>query len=190
MTFDLHDEATAPEAAQEILAGTKEAYGVIPNMERVMAAAPPILKGYELLSELFSQTTLTPIEREVVLQTANFENECDYCVPWHTLMSKQAGMAAEDVEALRSGAVLSDPKLEALRVFARGLIHNRGKVSHADVARFLDAGFTDAQAMEVVMGLALKVMSNYTNSIAGTPMDKQVSRYAWEKPKIRPRDGD
>ena len=83
---------------------------------------------------------------------------------------------------------LSTPKLEALRYFARELIHNRGKVAHADVAAFMDAGYTDAQALEVVLGLAMKLMSNYTNSIAGTPLDKEVQKFHWEKPKIKPRE--
>lgn len=187
MTFHLHDEASAPEAAREVLAATRKAYGVIPNMERVMASAPPALKGYEQISELFAETTLTPVEREVVCQTANFENECDYCVPWHTLLSQQAGMDPHDIEALRTGSRLNTPKLEALRCFARELIHNRGKVAPADVAAFMDAGYTDAQALEVVLGLAMKLMSNYTNSIAGTPLDQEVQKFHWEKPKIKPR---
>lgn len=187
MAFPLLDETTAPEEARDVLKGTKEAYGVIPNMERVMAAAPPLLKAYELVSELYAQSTLSPIEREVVLQTSNFENECDYCVPWHTLLAKQAGMARDDVEAMRQGAPLSDAKLEALRQFARRLIHTRGNASQSDVEAFLEAGFTDAQAMEVVLGLALKVMSNYTNSIAGTPLDDEVKKLAWTKPVIKPR---
>ena len=187
MNFPLHDETTAPEAAQEALAATRKNFGMIPNLERVMAAAPPLLAGYSTLWDLFDETTLSPVERQVIYQTANFENECDYCVPWHTLLSHQSGMAAEDVEALRRGAELSDARLEALRRFARAMVQNRGNVSHADLESFLSAGYTEAQALEVVLGLAVKVMSNYTNSIAGTPLDGEVRKLAWEKPVIKPR---
>ena len=41
--------------------------------------------------------------------------------------------------------------------------------------------------MEVILGLAVKVMSNYTNSIAGTPLDREVERLRWKKPKIAMR---
>ena len=185
--FPLRDETTAPEAAREALAATRRNFGMIPNLERVMANAPALLAAYGTTSELFDTASLTPIEREAVCQTANFENECDYCVPWHTYLSMQAKMASHDVEALRTGARLGDPKLEALRVFARQLIQNRGKVSRADLAAFFDAGYGDQQALEVVLGLALKAMSNYTNSIAGTPLDDAVKKYAWEKPKVAMR---
>ena len=70
-----------------------------------------------LLGICFDTTSLTPVERQVVYQTANFENECEYCVPWHTYLAKRAKMLPQDIEALRLGARLSDPKLEALRTF-------------------------------------------------------------------------
>lgn len=188
MNFPLHDETTAPDAAQEALAATRKNFGMIPNLERVMASAPPLLAGYSTLWDLFEEATLTPVERQVVYQTANFENECDYCVPWHTLLSRDAGMGSDDVEALRTGAALSDAKLEALRRFTRALVHNRGNVAQADLEAFREAGYTETHALEVILGLAVKLMSNYTNSIAGTPLDAEVRKLAWEKPVIKPRE--
>ncbi len=187
MNFPLHDETTAPEPARNALAVTKKNFGMIPNLEKVMASAPPLLSGYSALWDLFDQTTLSPIERQVVYLTANYENECDYCVPWHSLLARKAGMDAKSIEALRSGAHLPDHKLEALRRFARSLIANRGKVSEAEINAFFGAGYTEVQAMEVILGLAVKLMSNYTNSIAGTPLDPEVERLRWKKPKIAMR---
>ena len=79
--------------------------------------------------------------------TANFENECNYCVPWHSMLAKKAGMKPSEVEALRSGAPLADRKLEALRGFARSLLANRGKASEADLQAFFYAGYSDVQAL-------------------------------------------
>ncbi len=39
------------------------------------------------------------------------------------------------------------------------------------------------------LGLAVKTMSNYTNSIAGTPLDGAVEKLRWKKPKIAMRTG-
>lgn len=185
--FPLHDEGTAPEAARDALAATRRSFGMIPNLERVMASAPPLLAAYSAAWDLFDTTSLTPVERQVVYQTANFENECTYCVPWHTQLAKRARMAPADVAALRSGAALSDPKLEALRVFARQLIHSRGKVAAAQLAAFFAAGYDAQQALEVVLGLAVKTMSNFANSIAGTPLDQAVAHLAWHKPVVSMR---
>ena len=187
MTFPLLDDSSAPEGARDALAATRKNFGMIPNLERVMASAPPLLKGYSTLWDLFDTTTLTPIERQVVYLTANFENECNYCVPWHTMLAQKAGMDASEIEALRSGAQMHDEKLEALRTFARMLIANRGKANTADLKAFFDAGYSDVQALEVVLGLAVKLMSNYTNSIAGTPLDKAVERLRWRKPAVEER---
>ena len=182
--FPLHDETTAPEAARDALARTRGNFGMIPNLERVMANAPALLAAYSAAWDLFDTSSLTPIERQVVYQTANFENDCAYCVPWHTLLSEKAKMRPSDVEALRSGGALSDAKLEALRSFARQLIQNRGRVSQADLDAVFAAGYGPQQALEVVLGLAVKTMSNYTNAIAGTPLDSAVQGLRWRKPTI------
>lgn len=193
MSFPLLDESTAPEAAREALAVTRNNFGMIPNLEKVMASAPPLLEGYATLWDLFDTTTLTPIERQVVYLTANFENECNYCVPWHSMLAKRVGLPANAIDALRSGARLSDNKLEALRTFTRTLIANRGKATEAELQSFFAAGYSDVQTLEVVLGLAVKLMSNYTNSIAGTPLDQEVEKLRWKKPVIeerRQRPGD
>jgi len=182
--FPLHDETTAPQAAQEALATTKRNFGMIPNLERVMASAPALLAAYSSSWDLFDASSLSPVERQVVYLTANFENECDYCIPWHSLLAEHAGMDAANLSALRAGAQLAQPRLQALHVFAKALIHERGKVSPAALEAFFAAGFSQQQALEVVLGLAIKVMSNFTNSIAGTPLDKAVEAYAWHKPRI------
>ena len=187
MNFPLLDETSAPKQSLPALATTKENFGMIPNVEKVMALSPQLLSGYAHMWDLFETTTLTSIDRQVVYMTANFENECNYCIPWHTILAKKAGFASSEVEALRSGAPLADPKLEALRAFTRTLIANRGKASEADLRLFFDAGYTDAQALEVILGLSIKLISNYTNSIAGTPLDPEAEHLRWEKPIIRER---
>jgi AhpD family alkylhydroperoxidase len=190
LQFSLFDEDTAPESARPFLEAARKNLGIIPNLERTMAAAPPLLEAYVRSWDLFDQTTLTPIERQVVYQTANFENECEYCVPWHTMLSQLAGMAPQDVQALREGSELHGARLEALHRFTRVLIANRGKIANADLGSFLDSGYTQQNALEVVLGLAIKTMSNYTNSIAGTPLDRKVTGLAWKKPRIPMRSLD
>ena len=46
------------------------------------------------------------------------------------------------------------------------------------------------QALEVVLGLAVKTMSNFTNSITGTPLDREVKNLAWRKPRVAMRRQD
>lgn len=182
--FTLFDEKTASSAARPILAKTKQAFNMIPNLERTMALAPALLESYSSAWAAYSQTSLSEIEQQIVYQTANFENECNYCVPWHTLLSQQAKMSEPDIHALRTDRKLSTDRYEQLRRFTQTLIRTKGKVVQADIDAFYEAGFTPQQALEVVLGIAIKTMSNYTNSIAGTPLDSIVKSYHWKKPTI------
>ncbi|VEP13162.1 Carboxymuconolactone decarboxylase [Hyella patelloides LEGE 07179] len=187
MMFPLFDENTAPEKAKQILAQTKDEFKMIPNLEKTMALAPALLESYVTCWNLFDNTSLSPIERQIVYQTANFENECDYCVPWHTLLAKQVKMSPEDIEALRNGAKLTNSRHEALRIFTQSIIRTHGKIAHSELDTFLQAGYTPEQALEVVLGIAIKTMSNYTNAISGTPLDRTVKSYQWSKPTIKLR---
>ncbi|MEM7010480.1 MAG: carboxymuconolactone decarboxylase family protein [Verrucomicrobiota bacterium] len=180
--FPRHQIDSAPEKSRDLLKEVEADFGMIPNLEQTLASAPPALEAYVRLWALFDETTFSPIERQVVYQTANYLNNCTYCVPWHTLLSKQAGMSPEDVEALRNNTALSDSKLETLRSFTRSLIEHRGHPPKESLGQFLAAGYTSAQAMEVVLGLAVKLISNYTNGIAETPLDKEVESLAWKNP--------
>ena len=89
-----------------------------------------------------------------------------------------AGLPRGEALVLRDGGALADPRLEALRQFTVRVLETRGRVPEAEVATFLEAGFTRTHALEVVLGIAVKVMSNYTNSLAGTPLDEEVKRWA------------
>jgi alkylhydroperoxidase family enzyme len=91
-------------------------------------------------------------------------------------------MSDSDLEALRSGKSLSDPRLEALRVFARTVTEERGNVPKQVTDDFISAGFTKAQVFEVMLGIAYKTMSNYVNHIVGTGLDEQLKKMQWQPP--------
>jgi hypothetical protein len=48
----------------------------------------------------------------------------------------------------------------------------------------LRAGSTKEQVLEVLVGVAMKTLSNYTNHIAHTPLDKQLEPFAWERSQV------
>lgn len=177
--FPLLGLETAPADSVPLLEEVIADFGMIPHLERVLAAAPPVLEGYVRLWSLFDRTTLSPIERQVVYQTANVENHCTYCVPWHTLLSQRAGMAPEAIAALRESSPIDDAKLEALRLFTRDLILHRGHPPESSWEAFQAAGYGPVEAMEVVLGLATKTISNYVNGLAHTPLDEAVRRWEW-----------
>jgi AhpD family alkylhydroperoxidase len=180
--FTSHTLDTAPDAARPIFEGVKGAFGFVPNLQSYMAESPELLAGYSALWDLFSKTSLTPHEQQVVYLTSNFENECHYCMAGHTTLAKMQKMDPAVIEALRAGTPLPDARLEALHHFTTLVVRNRGWVSDTDVDAFLLAGFTRRNVFEVVLGVATKVMSNYTNHIVHTQLDAFMAGNEWSKP--------
>lgn len=185
--FPVYNENTAPQRSQKELHKTLSDFGMIPNLEGVMSGAPALLKTYVDAWDGFRETSFTAVEQEVVYLAVNVENNCEYCVPWHTLLAKEAGMNAADIERLRQGSTLDNERLEALRQFTLTVVRTRGAIFPADLEQFFTAGFTQQQALEVVLGVSIKVMSNYTNAMAQTPLDDTVKHLQWNKPHLRGR---
>ena len=179
--FTLHDKQSAPAESTALLDVSINAFGMIPNLHAVMAEAPGLLEGYQRLHQLFLDSSFDDEETTVVWQTINVEHECHYCVPAHTGIAKS--MKVDDVitDALRNETPLPTAKLEALRDFTLSVVRDRGNVNDDAVQAFLDAGFTKRQVLEVVLATAQKVMSNYTNHLANTPIDKPFEKFEWHK---------
>ena len=180
--FELYDETNAPEEVRPALANFKTKFGFIPNMQRAMAISPPMLDGYLHSFDDFAKTSFNPIEREVILITTSYLNNCTYCVAGHTGIAKMAKMPEDLLKALRGGTTLPDPKLEALKQFTYAMVMKRGMVSDEDTEAFLAAGWDKRHMIEVVLGVAHKVISNYVNQMVETPLDKAFEPNKWERP--------
>ncbi|TDE38482.1 carboxymuconolactone decarboxylase family protein [Antarcticimicrobium sediminis] len=179
--FTFYDETNAPEASKPLLAKSKAAFGRVPGLHAVMAGSPSLLEAYQRVHELFVNSSFDKDELTVVWQTINVENGCEYCVPAHTGIAMSMGVDEAISNALRNETPLPTPRLEALRDFTLLLIRNRGFVDDASVQAFLDAGFTQQNILDVILGYSQKVMSNYTNHLAKTPVDKPFQKLAWTR---------
>lgn len=177
--FTTHSIDTAPAAAKPLLEGAESAYGFVPNLLGNMAEAPALLEGYMSLAGILGKTDLTETERQIILMTNNRLNGCTYCMAAHTTISQMANVPADVIEALRTDTPIADAKLEALRKFSIAVNESRGWPTDAQLDVFLAAGYTRQTVLEVILGTALKVMSNYTNHIASTPLDNAFAQSAW-----------
>lgn len=182
-TFNAYTIENAPTDSKALLEGTKAAFGFVPNLQSYMAESPELLAGYSALWDLFAKSTLTPHEQQVVYLTSNFENDCHYCMAGHSTLAKMIKMDPAVIAALRDGTPLPDAKLEALHRFATIVVRERGFASDAEVDAFLAAGYTRRNVFDVILGVATKVMSNYTNHIVHTPYDAFMKGNEWTKPQ-------
>ena len=180
--FTIHDRNSAPAKSAELLAKAEAKYGFIPNLLGIASESPAALEGYVALSGLFSGSSLSPVEQQVVTLTVSFENGCDYCMAAHSMAAEMAGATAEQIAALREGAPLADARLEALRRFTAALVQNRGWLDEKEVEAFLAAGYSRQSILDVILGAALKTISNYTNHLTKTPLDAAFEKYRWTSP--------
>lgn len=180
--FPTHTLDSAPADALPILQAALKGYGFVPNLYATMAEAPTILEGYTTLSSIFGKTDLSETERQIILMTNNRLNGCAYCMAAHTTLSQMAGVAEDVIDGLRNNTPVANPKLEALRQFAIVINESRGWPSEAQIDAFLAAGYTRQNALEVILGTALKILSNYTNHIAETDLDTPFMANRWTAP--------
>jgi AhpD family alkylhydroperoxidase len=157
----------------------------VPNLQSGMAESPELLTAYSTLWDLFSKTSFSQVEQQVVYLTVNYENECHYCMAGHTQLAKMQNIEDAIVQAIRDGKQLSDAKLEALHSFTPKVVRNRGFVADYEVDAFLAAGYTKRNVLEVILGVGTKTLSNYTNHIVHTQLDPFMKGAEWSKPASR-----
>jgi uncharacterized peroxidase-related enzyme len=180
--FDYHDMDSAPEGSRAVMESAQQAYGMLPNLFRKMAESPALTRGYWELGNIFAGSSLSATEQQVVLLATSTQNGCTYCVGAHSAIADMMNIPAEVTDALREGRPIPDAHLEALRKFTQQVVAQRGWLSEASVHEFLDAGYSRAQLLDVVVGVGLKTMSNYANHIMQTGLDDAFSSRAWQAP--------
>lgn len=178
--FQIHTIETAPQAAQEALKAVKTANGFIPNLIGVLANAPTALETYRTVGAINGRNSLTAEEREVVQITAAVVNGCGFCVAGHTKISlKQLNIPQDVVNALRATArIESNLKLDTLARFTLAVILQKAKLSQAQLSEFFAAGYTQQNALDVILGVSLATLCNYANNIAETPINPELLDFA------------
>jgi uncharacterized peroxidase-related enzyme len=172
---------TAPAPSQPFLEKSLRANGFLPNLVRSLANAPVALETYLTVSEINSRAGLTFAEREAVQITAAAVHGCAFCVAGHTAAAlKKAHVDRADVDALRDGEPVADARLDAVADFTRAVIATRGAVADDALAAFVAAGFTEANALEVVLGVSLATLCNFANNLARNELNPELAAYRWE----------
>ncbi len=183
--FEIHTTETAQVAAADLLGGIEKAIGFIPNLYGVFAESPAALKAYIELGKTFDESSFSATERQLVILTASRLNDCRYCMAAHSVVAGMQNVPDNVIEALRNDQPIADARLQALRLFTTAVVEKRGWVSESDTAAFFYAGYSKGQVLEVILGVAFKTLSNYTNHIADTPLDPWFSAKAWSPDTTR-----
>ena len=145
--FTLYTADNAPEESKSLMADSVAAFGMVPNLHAV------------------------------VWQSINVEHACHYCVPAHSAIAASMKVDQGVVDALVNKTPLENPKLETLRETTLAMTRERGVISDEQIEKFFAAGYGKQQLLEIIVGLSQKVMSNYTNHLADTPVDAPFKKF-------------
>lgn len=161
----------SPAASRPLLAAVQKQLGVVPNLMKLVGRSPAALEGYLSLNNALARGALDAGLRErIALAIAEF-NGCEYCLSAHSyLATNVARLDAAEIEAAREGRS-GEPGADAAVRFARRVAAERGHISEADLKALRAAGFDDAAVIEIVLNVALNVLTNYVNNVALTDVD-------------------
>jgi uncharacterized peroxidase-related enzyme len=160
----------APEASKPTLDAIHKSLGVVPNLFRLIAHSPTALNAYAGFQGALSKTLDVKTRERIALAVAQV-NGCDYCLSAHTYLGlNMAKISPEEIALNRKGGS-GDQKANAAVQFAAKVTRERGHVAEADIAAVRDAGFSDAQIVEIVALVAENTFTNYLNEVARTEID-------------------
>lgn len=183
--FPLRTIDDAPEPARQRLTAARQANGYLPNLLGLLANAPVALEAYQTFSAINAKVSLSPAEREAVQITAAAIHGCGFCVAGHTAIAyKKIGLDETVVDALRGLDHGPDAKLNAVAEFTKAVIRGRGNVADRELADFLAAGFDDASALEVVLGVSLATLCNFSNNLGRPALNPELAPYEWHDAQV------
>lgn len=178
VTLENANEAQKPQLEKSL----KE-MKMIPNMYANMVNSPGLMETYAIGYDHFRKNSgFSPVQQEVIFVTISVANGCEYCAAAHSFIADNMSKVPKEVtDAIRNGEKVPDVKLTALSEFTKVMFEKRGNPSKEDVKAFLEAGYQEKQILEIILALAVKTLSNYSNHIFQTPVDEVFSSRKWSK---------
>lgn len=165
-----HSLESAPESTREQLAAIKAKLGRIPNLLGALGSSPASLSYYLNGGEALKKSNLSsPFQEQIALAVAE-ANRCEYCLAAHSLIGKSEGLDPEQIKLARQGRS-TDPKEQAGLTFALEVVAQKGYVTPEVLAAARDAGYSDAEILELTVAVVHNIYTNYMNHVIGTVVD-------------------
>jgi AhpD family alkylhydroperoxidase len=164
---------TAPDSSKRTLAEIRKPNNSIPNLMATLANSPVALEGYRALEAVWENGSFAPRERQLILLTASAENRGSYCTAAHSTVLKTAlRTPAEIVFAIQHHIPVPDAKFNAVVTLVKELVRGRGYARPETIQNFIAAGYRKEQVIELLVGIALKTISNYLDHLSPVPVDR------------------
>ncbi len=162
--------ANAQGESKALLEGVQKTLGTLPNLIKVMANSPAVLKSYLDISGNLKKGTFNNQLQEQIALVVSQENTCDYCLSAHTAIGKMNKLDDTEIQKNRKGEA-TDAKVQAALQFAKVLVEKKGLVGHDDLKTVREAGYEEGQVLEIVLNVVATFLTNYINHVADTVVD-------------------
>ncbi|CAM3669582.1 hypothetical protein VA7868_00204 [Vibrio aerogenes CECT 7868] len=185
LTMQKHTMDTAPEQSRKLLQCSLDTFGFIVNQSAYMSESPELLDAYQYVHQLFSGCTLAEEDRTVIWITMGQTFQCTYTVHVHQYIAVQRGVSPELLRQLDETPEQLPARLAALREFTQVVCLARGNIPHQAALKFLQAGYTRRNMLEIFLALSQKLYGALVNSLAQTPTEAlfmQTGREIKEQP--------
>lgn len=168
-TFSVPTRSEVSEKNQAIFDSLQKGLGFVPNLYAYFGKNETALGDYLTLQN--RKSTLRAKEREIINLVTSQINECRYCLAAHTAIGKMNGFSDEQIIEIRKGGASFDPKLDVLAKFTAAVVENRGKIKSEVLESFFEAGYNEANLIDVMIVIGDKIMSNYLHGIIQIEVD-------------------
>lgn len=153
-----------PAASKPTLDTFTRNIGFTPNMMTAFAQSPIAFNAWAALLGSLSKALDVKTRDGIGLAVSEL-NGCNYCLTVHSFTAEHMAKLSPDEIILARKGHATDPKRDAALQFARKVIETRGKVSDADLQAVRDAGYADANVMEIVALVAMYSLTNFFNNV-------------------------
>jgi len=138
--------------------------GFTPNMMTIFAQSPVAFNAWATLLGSLSKALDVKTRDSIGLAVSEI-NGCNYCLSVHSFTAQNlAKLPPEEIIMARQGHS-SDPKRDAAIQFARKVTENRGRITDEDFKQIRNAGYTNANVMEIVALVAMYSLTNFINNV-------------------------
>ena len=162
--------STPDPKAQELLDGVKKLLGGAPNVFTTLAQSPAALGVFVNALGAMTHSRLGAGLREQISVAVAGASGCNYCASAHTALGGRLKIDANELTR-NLHADSADPRVGAGLAFARTVVESRGRVSDAELEAVRRAGYSDGEIIDIVALVAVNLLTNYVNHIAGTEID-------------------
>ncbi|HSH54073.1 MAG TPA: carboxymuconolactone decarboxylase family protein [Methylotenera sp.] len=144
--------------------------GMVPNFLKIFANSPAALRAFLGLYGIANEGSLEPQTRERIALAIAQQNSCEYCVSAHTTFGHNAGLSGDEITANRTGTS-QDAKAALAVKLARSLAENTGEITTAELVEARNAGYTDADIVEIITHVGLNIITNMIGKASRVEID-------------------